>query len=70
MNNKRKALERVGFGIAVMFGIYWMYSLVLKRYLPVGDGMKTILGMVMLYVLGLGLFLGRAPANRSRSAYR
>jgi len=57
MNHKKKDLERVAFGIAVMFGIYWIYSCLIKQQLMVGDGMKTILGMVVLYVLGLGLFL-------------
>jgi len=57
MNHKKRDLERVAFGIAVMFGIYWIYSCLIKQQLMVGDGMKTILGMVVLYVLGLGLFL-------------
>ena len=58
MNHKRKDLERITFGIAVMFGIYWIYSYLLKQHLTVSDGMKTILGMGVLYGLGLGLFLG------------
>ena len=57
MNHKKSDLERVAFGIAIMFGIYWIYSCLLKQYLPVSGGMKTILGMVVLYGLGLGLFL-------------
>lgn len=57
MNHKKRDLERVAFGIAVMFCIYWIYSCLIKQQLTVGDGMKTILGMVVLYVLGLGLFL-------------
>lgn len=57
MNHKRRDLERVTFGIAVMFGIYWIYSCLLKQQLPISDGMKTILGMVVLYGLGLGVFL-------------
>ena len=57
MNHKKRDLERVAFGIAIMFGIYWIYSCLLKQYLPVSGGMKTILGMVVLYGLGLGLFL-------------
>lgn len=57
MNHRRKDLERVATGIAVMFGCYWIYSCLLKQNLSVSDGMKTILGMVVLYGLGLGLFL-------------
>ena len=54
MNHKRQALERVAFGIAVMFGIYWMYSYLLKQYLTASEGMKTVLGIVALYGVGLG----------------
>lgn len=57
MNHKKKDLERVAFGIAIMFGLYWIYSCLLKQYLLVSGGIKTILGMVVLYGLGLGLFL-------------
>lgn len=57
MNHKKRDLERVAFGIASMFGIYWIYSCLLKQYLSVNDSIKTILGMVVLYGLGLGLFL-------------
>lgn len=57
MNNKAKDLERMAFGIAGMFGIYWIYSCFLKQYLPFSDGLKTVLGLVILYVAGLGLFI-------------
>ena len=57
MNHKRRDLERVAFGIASMFGVYWIYSCLIKQYVTIGDGMKTILGMIVLYGLGLGVFL-------------
>ena len=57
MNHKKRDLERVAFGVAFMFGAYWIYACVLKQQLPVDDAMKTILGMIVLYGLGLGLFL-------------
>lgn len=57
MNNKVKDLEKVSFGIAIMFGIYWIYACFIKQHLPVTDGFKTIIGLVILYVLGLGLFI-------------
>lgn len=56
MNNKSKDLEKVSFGIAIMFGVYWIYACFIKQYLPINNEWKTIIGLVMLYVLGLGLF--------------
>lgn len=57
MNNKSKDLEKVSFGIAIMFGMYWIYVCFIKQYLPINNEWKTIIGLVMLYVLGLGLFV-------------
>lgn len=57
MNDKVKDLEKVSFGIATMFGLYWTYSCFIKQHLPIADGFKTILGLVILYILGLGLFI-------------
>ena len=57
MNNKVKDLEKVSFGIAIMFGIYWIYACFIKQHLQISDGFKTIIGLVILYVFGLGLFL-------------
>ncbi len=57
MNHKKKDLERVAFGIAGMFGLYWLYSCLLKSYLPINDGLKTIIGLVVLYGVGLSCFL-------------
>lgn len=58
MKNKVKDLEKVSFGIAIMFGVYWIYSCFVKQCLPISNGVKTIIGLVMLYVVGLGLFVG------------
>lgn len=57
MNHKAKDLEKVSFGIAVMFGLYWTYSCFIKRYLPLSDSLKTTVGLGVLYVIGLGFFL-------------
>lgn len=57
MNNKEKDLDKVAFGIAGMFGIYWMYSCFLKQHLPLSDGQKTILGLILLYAVGSGIFI-------------
>lgn len=57
MNHKGKDLEKVSFGIATMFGIYWIYSCFIKQHLPIADGFKTASGLVILYILGLGLFM-------------
>lgn len=57
MNNKSKDLEKVSFGIAIMFGMYWIYACFIKQYLPINNEWKTIIGLVILYVLGLGLFV-------------
>ena len=58
MNNKVKDLEKVSFGIAVMFGISWLYACFIKQHLPIADGWKTVIGLVALYVVGLGSFMG------------
>lgn len=57
MNNKEKDLEKMTFGIAGMFGIYWTYSCFLKQRLPLSEGPKTALGLILLYVVGFGLFI-------------
>lgn len=56
MDQRGKDLTRVTFGIAVMFAIYWSYSYFIKQYLPIPDGVKTVIGLVALYVIGLGVF--------------
>jgi len=56
MNNKAKDLGRVALGTVVMFGLYWLYSYVLKQYLPFEKRALGIAGIVLLYVGGTGLF--------------
>ena len=57
MNNREKDLEKVSFGTATMFAIYWIYACFIKQHLAIADGVKTIMGLVILYVVGLGLFV-------------
>ncbi len=56
MQDKKKSLDLMAFGIAVMFGVYWIYNYKVKTYIPASDGIKTIMGLVCLYGIGLGLF--------------
>ena len=56
MNNKAKDLGRVALGTVVMFGLYWLYSYVLKQYLPFEKRALGIAGIVLLYVGGTGMF--------------
>ncbi len=56
MQDKKKSLDLMAFGIAVMFGVYWIYNCKVKTYIPASDGIKTIMGLVCLYGIGLGLF--------------
>lgn len=57
MNEKKKDLEKVSLGIAIMFGIYWIYSLFIQKILNIQPIFKTIIGLVTLYVIGLFLFI-------------
>lgn len=57
MNEKKKDLEKVSLGIAVMFGIYWIYSIFIKNSLNIQTIFKTIIGLASLYGVGLFLFI-------------
>lgn len=57
MNEKKKDLEKVSLGIAIMFGIYWIYSIFIQKILNIQPIFKTIIGLVTLYVIGLFLFI-------------
>jgi len=57
MNNKTKDLEKVALGITVMFGLYWLYSMVAKPLLPFSEGVKRVVSLAVLYGVGLGLFV-------------
>ena len=57
MNNKTKDLEKTALGIAVMFGLFWLYSLFVRPHLPFPEIIKGVAGLAVLYVAGLGLFV-------------
>lgn len=57
MNEKKKTLEKVSLGIAIMFGIYWIYSIFIQNSLNIQPIFKTIIGLVILYGIGLFLFI-------------
>ena len=68
MKNKCKELERVAIGIALMFGVYWLYAYFLQDRLDWPAGVEKVLGLVSLYVVGLGLFvliIKGIPSSRS-----
>ncbi len=56
MTNKAKDLEKAALGIAVMFGLYWLYSMVAKPHLPFSEETRGVAGLAVLYGAGLGLF--------------
>jgi disulfide bond formation protein DsbB len=68
MNNKAKDLEKAALGIAVMFGLYWLYSMVAKPYLPFSEEIKGVVGLAVLYGAGLGLFV-LITKNVSKQSY-
>lgn len=55
--NKSGELEKVAFGIALMFGVYWLYAYFLQEKLDLPAGIEKLLGLASLYVVGLSLFL-------------
>lgn len=57
MNNKAKDLGRVALGTVVMFGLFWLYSLVIRQHLPFVELALGIIGIVLLYGVGTGLFV-------------
>lgn len=54
---KEKVLEKIGLGIAFMFGIYWIYSVFIQEKLNVQPMFKTIIGLISLYGIGLFIFM-------------
>lgn len=48
MNEKKKDLEKVSFGIAIMFGIYWIYSIFIQKNLNIQPVFKTIIGFIRI----------------------
>lgn len=55
-NDRKTALERTAFGIAAMFGIYWIYTYFIRDHIPLPENMQWLFGLICLYVLGLGAF--------------
>lgn len=54
---RKKDLERVSIGFATMFGIYWLYKLFLSPFLNLPPFWEQVVGMLLLYGLGLFLFV-------------
>ena len=40
---KEKGLEKISFGIAIMFGIYWIYSIFIQDKINIPSILKTII---------------------------
>lgn len=57
MTKKKKSLEKISFGIGLMFIIYWIYSLFIQENLRIPSMYKSILGLMILYGLGLVVLL-------------
>ncbi len=57
MTEKNRALEKVSIGIANMFGVFWIYSIFLRDSFVMDPLYKTLLGFLVLYGLGLIIFL-------------
>ena len=55
--SRSEDLEKVAIGIAMMFGVYWLYAYYLQDRLALSAGVEKILGLVSLYVVGLCLFV-------------
>ncbi len=54
---RRESLNKVAFGIAAMFGIYWIYSIFIADKLSISNSFKPITGYILLYAIGLETFL-------------
>ena len=57
MDEKTKSLERIGYGFAIMFGIFWIYSTFVVKNLNINDTFINIIGLVCLYGIGMPLFI-------------
>lgn len=57
MMERKQDLTKIGFGIAVMFGLYWVYAILIQNHLNLHPALKTIIGLVSLYGVGFSLFL-------------
>ena len=59
MTEKRNALSKVGFGIAAMFGVVWVYNFLIRPNIgfDMADWLKALVPTAVLYGLGLPLLL-------------
>ena len=56
MDSKKKSIEKIGFGIAIMFLISWIWAIFIRNKLNLTSVQNTIIGIIVLYVIGLFLF--------------
>lgn len=56
MDSKKKSIEKIGFGIAIMFLISWIWAIFIRNKLNLTSIQNTIIGIIVLYVIGLCLF--------------
>jgi len=56
MDSKNKSIEKIGFGIAIMFLISWIWAIFIRNKLNLTSIQNTIIGIIVLYVIGLCLF--------------
>lgn len=60
---KEKVLEKIELGIAIMFGIYWIYSILIQNNLNIQQTLKIIIGLISLYGIGLFIFIKMIKKN-------
>lgn len=56
MDSRKKSIEKIGFGIAIMFLISWIWAIFIRNKLNLTSIQNTIIGIIVLYVIGLCLF--------------
>ena len=68
MTEKRKDLSKIGFGIAAMFGIVWVYEFFIKPNIVFNiTWLETLIPTAILYGIGLPvllLILGKTPNRK------
>lgn len=53
----KTTLTKLGFGIACMFGVFWVYLLFIQSKINLPDYAMTIINLAILYGIGLPLFM-------------
>ncbi len=66
MNERQKILSLLSLGVSTMYGLYWLYDLFLAGLLPFSEELRDLIGLLLIYVIGYGLFL--AITRRSRTS--